>query len=108
MADKKSLYQQALDAGLTVPDYDDITGRELEELLDSNPAPEADTDAKADTDVQKSSGLKVKNLQKNPVEMRGLSIAPDGTAKLTEAQANDSVLMAKIQHGVRTGVYKIA
>lgn len=108
MADKKSLYQQAVDAGLNPPDYDDITGKELEAMLAVGSPPADDTLPPADEGVQQAvDGLRVNNLRDNPVSVRGVQIAPKGFTVLSEREAADERLMAKIQHGVATGVYSI-
>ena len=110
MADKKSLYQQAVKAGLNPPDYDDITGKELEALLEGvdDKAPDEETDDSTTEEAQQAvDGLRVNNLRDNPVSVRGVQIAPKGFTVLSEREAADERLMAKIQHGVATGVYSI-
>lgn len=98
MADKKALYQAAQDAGHELPDYDDITGKELEALLAGGGDSGEDKSGSAD-------GLTVTNLRKNPVSVQGVEIEPNGSITLTPAQLEDERLMAKIEHGVKTGVY---
>jgi hypothetical protein len=99
MADKQSLYKAAQDAGHDLPDYDDITGKELEALLSG------------DSGDHKQAGggdsLTVHNLRRNPVVVGGHVVAPKGSVKLTERDLQDERLMAKLQHGEATGVFKL-
>lgn len=53
----------------------------------------------------KAATLTVVNLRKNPVRCAGVEIAPHGKVELTAEQQKDSRLMAKLQHGVTTGVF---
>jgi len=94
MADKKAMYEAAAAAGHDLPDYDDITGKELEALLSGG--------GKDDKPAEK---FVVANNRKNPVRCAGVLIEPQGRVTLTESQLNDERLMAKINHGIKTGVF---
>lgn len=53
----------------------------------------------------KSSGFVVVNMRKNRVRCAGLTIEPEGKATLTAEQQKDERLMAKVKHGIATGVF---
>lgn len=100
MSNKKELYKQAVDAGLAPPDYNDVTLKELEAMLSDGNPPSDDT-------LSENDGLRVTNLRGNPVYIRGIEIEPNGFTFLSEEEVDDDLLMAKISHGVKTGVYSI-
>lgn len=52
-----------------------------------------------------SKSVVVLNNRKNPVSVDGVEIAPQGSVTLTKEQAENEALMAKISHGVKTGVF---
>lgn len=54
---------------------------------------------------KQTKGKVVVNNRKNPVRIAGVSIDPKGSVELTPEQTKDERLMAKIEHGVKTGVY---
>lgn len=52
-----------------------------------------------------SKSVVVLNNRKNPVSVDGVEIAPNGSVTLTKEQTENEALMAKISHGVKTGVF---
>lgn len=92
MASKKELYDEAKAKGLDLPSYDDVTSKELKTLLGG------------DGSGDKKSTVLVNN-RKNQVSVCGVKVEPRGSIELTDEQLNDERLMAKLNHGVKTGVY---
>lgn len=76
-----------------------------------NAAPDVTPEAVADqlskvlAPSKPAAGVTVKNLTANP--NKRLGIAPNGTLVLTSEQLSDRQFMARIDHGVKTGVLGI-
>lgn len=94
MAKKEELYQQVVEqlGAENAPDYEAVTAKELEAMLGGG---------------KPAGTLTVVNLRKNPVSVAGVQIKPEGSVQLTKEQMDDKRLMAKLQHGHNTGVFKL-
>lgn len=85
--------------------FEDVTVAQLEERMKAVEAHKQEKDNGKEKPESKGGKL-LQNLRKNPVSVAGVKMAPEGKVELSKEQLDDKRLMAKIERGVETGMWK--